>query len=176
VLLPTLRRCIAPNRPRATYARANVLRSQKATLFPVGPTNRPGTGWITPQGQKTDPTAAGSVAANRPNVGAGGRTPCTRSCPRDRIAGPGRPNGRRRARAHAGRTRFSEGALLLVGEGGHALSMRAHRPPARRLPPTSNCLHYWPAFVRVVAQQHGGIVMMCAAASLNIPRGLPFSV
>src|SRR5258708_27579478 len=52
----------------------------------------------------------------------------------------------------------------------YALSKRAHRPPARRLPPTSNCLHYWPAFVRVVAQQHGGIVMMRAAASLNIPR------
>jgi hypothetical protein len=29
---------------RATYARANVALPRKATLFPVGPTNRPGTG------------------------------------------------------------------------------------------------------------------------------------
>ena len=31
----------------------------KATPFPVGATNRPGTGRITSQGKKTDPTAAG---------------------------------------------------------------------------------------------------------------------
>ena len=27
------------------------------TLFPVGPTNKPDTGWIAPQDQKDDPTA-----------------------------------------------------------------------------------------------------------------------
>jgi len=59
VLLPTPRRCIAPNRPRATYVRANVLLFPRATPFPVGPTNRPVTGWIAPQGQKAEPTAAG---------------------------------------------------------------------------------------------------------------------
>jgi hypothetical protein len=30
-----------------TYVQANVLLSPRATLFPVGPTNRPVTGWIT---------------------------------------------------------------------------------------------------------------------------------
>src|SRR5258705_13490057 len=39
-----------PNkRPEATSARSNVLLSPRATLFPVGPTNRPGTDWITPR-------------------------------------------------------------------------------------------------------------------------------
>src|SRR5947207_14036000 len=42
--------------PRATYARANGLLSSRDTPFPVGPTNGPGTGWIAPQGQKTDLT------------------------------------------------------------------------------------------------------------------------
>jgi hypothetical protein len=31
----------------------------KGYAVPGWTTNRPGTGWITPQGQKTDPTAAG---------------------------------------------------------------------------------------------------------------------
>jgi hypothetical protein len=48
------RRCIALNGPRATYARVNVLLCPRATLFQVGPTNRPGTGWITQQDQRTD--------------------------------------------------------------------------------------------------------------------------
>jgi hypothetical protein len=39
--------------------RANVLPSPRATRFPVGPTNRPGTGWITPQGKRlTQPPLA----------------------------------------------------------------------------------------------------------------------
>ena len=33
----------------------------RATLFPVGPTNRPGTGWIAPQGQKIDATEGGQA-------------------------------------------------------------------------------------------------------------------
>ena len=41
--------------PRATYARANGLLSQGLRCSRL-PTNRPDTGWIAPQGQKTNLT------------------------------------------------------------------------------------------------------------------------
>ena len=47
VLLPTPRRCFVPDRPSATCVRTKVLLPPKATLFPAGPTSKPGNGCIT---------------------------------------------------------------------------------------------------------------------------------
>jgi hypothetical protein len=64
-LLPTPRRCIAPDGPRSAGARCNALpspTSPRATRCPGGPTHRPDSGWITPPGQKTDRRVPGGSA------------------------------------------------------------------------------------------------------------------
>src|SRR5260370_7812734 len=46
--------CVTPNRTRATCARLNLLLPSRATPFPVGPTSRPGTGWIASTAERID--------------------------------------------------------------------------------------------------------------------------
>jgi hypothetical protein len=47
-------RCVTPNCTRATYARPNLLLSLRATLFPVGLSNRRDIGWIAFTAERID--------------------------------------------------------------------------------------------------------------------------
>ena len=54
VLLPTPQRCITADRTQASYAQPNLSLPPRPTLFPVGPRNRRGTGWIATTAERID--------------------------------------------------------------------------------------------------------------------------